>query len=67
MTVTSTHFLNDLGPQAQLLSKKSNNKHLGMILHFGVLGSMVLMARVAASQVLVDPSGSSDRDRGRSR
>ncbi len=73
MTVPPTHFLHDLGPQAQMMSKNCNNERLAMILQYVALGSMIIMAGAAATQVLRDAFGPTERDhdrdhgRGRSR
>ena len=67
MSMPPTHFLRDLGPQAQMMSKNCNNDRMAMILQSVALGSMIIMTGVAASQVLRDTFGSRDRDRGRSR
>jgi hypothetical protein len=62
-----THYLHDLGPQAQMMSKNCNNQRMAMILQSVAIGSMIIMAGVAASQLLRDAFGSRDHDRGRSR
>ncbi len=52
-----------------MMSKNCNNERLAMILQYVAIGSMIIMAGVAASQVLRDAFGptGSDRGRGRSR
>ena len=67
MTVPPTYFFHDLGPQAQRMSKNCNDERVAMILQYVALGSMILMTGLAATQVLKEAFGSSDRDRGRSR
>ena len=67
MTVPPTYYLRDLGPQAQMMAKNCNNERLAMILQYVAIGSMIIMAGVAASQVLKDAFGSPDRDQGRGR
>ena len=67
MTIPPTFHLNDLGSQAQMMSKNCGNERLAMILQYVALGSMIVMTGVAASQVLKDAFGSPDRDRGRGR
>ena len=69
MTVPPTYNLHDLGPQAQMMSKNCSNERLAMILQYVAIGSMIIMAGVAASQVLKDAFGSPGpiTDRGRSR
>lgn len=65
MTTPPIRFLHDLGPQAQMMSKNCGNERLAMILQYVALGSMIIMAGAAASQVLRDTFGSHDRGRGR--
>ena len=67
MTVPPTYFFHDLGPQAQMMSKNCNDERVAMILQYVALGSMILMTGLAATQVLKETFGSSDRNRGRSR
>lgn len=67
MTVPPIYSLRDLGPQAQMMSKSCNNERMAMILQYVAIGSMIIMAGAAASQVLRDAFGSPGRDRGRSR
>jgi hypothetical protein len=50
-----------------MMAKNCNNDRLAMTLQYVAIGSMIIMAGVAASQVLRDAFGSPDRDRGRSR
>ena len=69
MAMPPTYTLNDLGNQAQFMSKNCNNERIAMILQYVAVGSMIVMTGLAASQILRDafgPSGSS-RDHGRSR
>ena len=65
MTVPPTHYLNELGPQAQTMSRNCNNERMAMILQYVALGSMIIMAGAAASQVLKDAFGTPDRRRRR--
>ena len=67
MTAPPTHFLQDLGPQAEMLSKKCGNERLAMILQYVALGSMIVMTGLAASQSLKEAFRSLDRDRGHGR
>jgi hypothetical protein len=67
MTVPPTYYLHDLGPQAQMMSRNCNNDRMAMVLQYVALGSMIIMAGVAASQVLRDAFGSNDSHRGRGR
>jgi hypothetical protein len=67
MTVPPTYHLNDLGPQAQMMSRNCSNERLALILQYVALGSMIVMTGVAASQVLRDVFGTQGQERGRSR
>ena len=64
MTIPPTHFFRDLGPQAQMMSRNCNNERMAMILETVAVGSMIIMAGAAASQVLREAFGPSDHDRG---
>jgi hypothetical protein len=61
MTVPPTYHLNDLGPQAQMMSRNCNNERVAMILQYVALGSMIVMTGLAASQVLRDAFGTPDK------
>ena len=65
MTTPPIFHLRDLGPQAQTMSKNCGNERIAMTLQYVALGSMIIMAGVAASQVLRDAFGSNDHPRGR--
>ena len=67
MTIPPTYHLNDLGPQAQMMSRNCGNERLALILQYVALGSMIVMTGVAASQVLKDLFGPTDQGHGRSR
>jgi hypothetical protein len=69
MAVPPTYKLQDLGPQAQMMSRNCTNDRMAMILQYVAIGSMIIMAGAAASQVLRDAFGTHDRHRrdGRSR
>ena len=67
MSMPPTHFLHDLGPQAQMMSKNANNEKVAMLLQYVAVGSMIIMAGVAASHVLRDAFGSSGHHRRRDR
>ena len=43
----------DLGPQAQMMSKNCTNERIAMTLQYVALCSMIIMTGVAASQVIV--------------
>ena len=60
MTQPPTYHFNDLGNQAQAMSRNCNNERVAMILQYVALGSMIIMTGIAASQVLRDVFG----DRG---
>lgn len=63
MSMPPTHLLHDLGPQAQMMAKNVGNERMAMILQYVAIGSMIVMAGAAASQVLKDAFGLSHRDR----
>ncbi len=69
MTLPPTYQLHDLGPQAQMMSRNCDNERLAMALQYVALGSMIVMAGVAASQLLKEVFGSpgSGHSHGRSR
>jgi hypothetical protein len=67
MTVPPTYNLRDLGPQAQMMSRNLSNERMAMVMQYVAVGSMIVMAGVAASQVLRDVFGTSGHERGRSR
>ena len=69
MTVPPTYNLHDLGNHAQFMSKNCNNERMAMTLQYVAVGSMIIMAGVAASHLLREVFGSpgSERGRGRSR
>jgi hypothetical protein len=57
MTIPPTYNLHDLGPQAQMMSRNCSNDRMAMILQYVAVGSMIIMAGVAASHVLKDVFG----------
>ena len=65
MSMPPTYHLNELGPQAQMMSKNCGSERMAMILQYVALGSMIVMAGAAASQVLRDAFGPTDHRRGR--
>ena len=67
MSTPPTHYLHDLGPQAQMMAKNCNNDRMAMILQYVAIGSMIVMAGAAASQVLKDAFGSPRRGRDHDR
>jgi hypothetical protein len=66
MSMPPRYFLDQLGPQAQLMSRNCNDERMAMILQYVAVGSMIVMTGIAASQVLREAFGSPDRGRGRS-
>jgi hypothetical protein len=64
MTVPPTYYLHELGPQAQAMSRNCGNDRMAMILQYVALGSMIVMAGVAVSQVWKDAFGSHGHERG---
>jgi hypothetical protein len=67
MSMPPTHFLHELGPQAQLMSKNAGNERMAMILQFVGVGCMIVVAGAAASQVLREAFGSTHHRRGHDR
>ena len=67
MTVPPTYYLHDLGPQAQMMSKNCGNERLALVMQYVAVGSMIIMAGVAASQMLKDVFGTPERGSGWSR
>jgi hypothetical protein len=67
MTAPPIYNLRDLGPQAQIMAKQCRNERLAMVLQYVAIGSMVVMAGAAASQVLKEAFGAKDSERGRSK
>ena len=67
MIVPPTYDFRDLGSQAQMMARNCSNDRMAMILQYVALGSMIIMAGVAASQVLKDAFGTPGHERGRSR
>jgi hypothetical protein len=65
MTMPPTYHFSDLGSQAQMMSKNCGNERMAMILQYVAVGSMIVMAGVAASQVLRDAFGPTEHHRGR--
>jgi len=49
------------------MAKNCGNERMAMVMQYVALGSMIVMAGVAARHVLKEAFGSSDHDRGRSR
>ena len=67
MSMPPTHYLRDLGPQAQMMTKNCGNERMAMVMQYVALGCMIVMAGVAAQQVLRDAFGPTDsRGHGRS-
>jgi hypothetical protein len=65
MSTPPIYHLRDLGPEAQAMARNCKNERLAITLQYVALGSMIIMAGVAAAQVLRDAFGSSDRGRSR--
>jgi hypothetical protein len=60
-----TYYLRELGPQAQMMSKNCKNERMAMIMQYVAIGSMIIMAGAAASQVMREAIGPTDNHRGR--
>jgi hypothetical protein len=67
MTTPPIFYLRELGPEAQAMARNCKNERLAMTLQYVAIGSMIIMAGVAATQVLKDAFGSPDHERGRSK
>ena len=67
MTIPPIYNFRDLGAQAQMMSKQCNDQRLAMLVQYVALGSMIVMAGVAAGQVLKEAFGSRNDEQGRSR
>jgi hypothetical protein len=67
MTYPPTHYLQDLGTQAQSMSKNCGNDRTAMVMQYVAIGCMIVMAGVAASQVLRDAFGPTGHHPGRGR
>ena len=67
MSMPQTYHLQDLGSQAQSMSRNCGNERMAMIMQYVAIGSMIIMAGVAASQVLRDAFGPTGDSRGRGR
>ena len=59
-----TYHFEDLSAQARSMAKDCGNERLAMILQYVTLGSMIVMTGIAASKVLRDVFGPTDRCRG---
>jgi hypothetical protein len=51
MTYPPTFNLSDLGPQAQMMSNNCKNERMAMVLQSVAIGSMIVMAGVAATHL----------------
>ena len=69
MHVPPTFHFQDLGPHAQAMSKNTKDERMAMILQYVAVGSMIVMAGIAASKMLKETFGSPDhhRDHDKSR
>lgn len=67
MSMPPTYHLSELGSQAQTMSKNYSNERMAMILQTVSLGCMIVMAGVAAAQVLRDAFGETGHASGRGR
>lgn len=67
MTFPPTYHLHDLGSQAQTMARNCGNERTAMVMQYVAIGCMIVMAGVAASQVLKDTFGPTGHHRGRGR
>ena len=65
MTMPPTYRLEDLGTQAQTMARNCGSERLAMIMQYVALGSMIVMAGVAAGRVLREAFGPTDQHPGR--
>ena len=65
MTIPPSYHFSELGQQAQMMSKHCQSERMAMLLQYVAVGSMIIMAGAAASQVLRDVFGPTDRGRER--
>jgi hypothetical protein len=65
MTMPPTYRFEDLGAQAQTMARNCGNERLAMIMQSVALGSMIVMAGVAAGRVLKEAFGTNDAQKGR--
>ena len=65
MSTPPTYYLRELGPEAQAMARNCKNERLAMTLQYVAIGSMIIMAGVAAAQVLKDAFGLPDRGRSK--
>jgi hypothetical protein len=64
MTMPPTYRLEDLGTRAHSMAKDCGNERMAMIMQYVAVGSMIIMAGVAASKMLREVFGSTDHHRG---
>jgi hypothetical protein len=64
MTIPPTYHLEDLGSQAQSMAKNCGNERMAVIMQYVALGSMIIMASVAASKVLREAFGPPGHSQG---
>ena len=67
MTYPPTYNLCDLGPQAQMMAKNCTNERMAILMQSVAIGSMIVMAGVAASQLLREVFGSPGSGHGHGR
>jgi hypothetical protein len=67
MATFPTDYLRELGPEAQAMAKNCKNERLAMTLQYVAIDSMIIMAGVAAAQLLRVTFGSPGHERGRSK
>jgi hypothetical protein len=65
--IPPTHHFNDLGLQAQNMSKNCTNQRTAMILQYVAVGSMIVMTGAMAAQILKELFASTSHEHGRSR
>ncbi len=63
MMLPPKYNLEDLGSQAQMMSRNCGNERLAMVMQYVALGSLIVMTGVAARQLLKDTFGTPGRER----
>jgi len=67
MSMPPIYHLQDLGNQAQSMSRNCNNERMAMIMQSVAVGSMIMMTGFMATQLLREVFAPTGNHRGRSR
>jgi hypothetical protein len=60
MSTPPTYHLHDLGPQAQTMARNCTSERMAMTLQMVAVGSMIIMAGVAAAHLMKEMFGHTD-------